>query len=384
MKHNRYSLSLLALPTVLWSVSGHAQTCSSNASCIIGTSSRAMFNVTNQSTSPGSSAIVGNTSSGYAAVEGVSSSTGYGVFGESSNSYGVYGWASSGWPAAGVYGFSGASSAGVGVHGFAQGTSSEGVFGQGDAAGVQGFSTAANGIGTSGVASGSGGHAVDAICNGSCATSDHGLAGNFTGNVLIVGHNGIALNVAGGGDNNNDALYVSGCSGCNEAVQIQANNATNALYASGNIYASGTITAGSSDVRLKKNIKPFDGALDKLLQLHGVTFEWNDPELPSQRGVQRGFVAQDVEKVMPEWIGNDPKGFKTISIPGRGLEAMLVESIRTLKVENDTLKERVKALENQRQPARAGMAEGTVGLGALIALAGAFAVSRRRPAAPRK
>jgi hypothetical protein len=47
------------------------------------------------------------------------------------------------------------------VRGNTSGASSTGVFGQGDFAGVQGFTTAANGFGTSGIASGAGGHAVE-------------------------------------------------------------------------------------------------------------------------------------------------------------------------------------------------------------------------------
>jgi hypothetical protein len=97
-----------------------------------------------------------------------------------------------GFPAAGIYGISTAPSNGVGTRGEASGASSIGVFGQADLAGVQGFSTATNGFGTSGVASGAGGHAIDAICNGSCPASG-GLAGNFQGDVVIRGQNGLTL-----------------------------------------------------------------------------------------------------------------------------------------------------------------------------------------------
>jgi len=70
----------------------------------------------------------------------------------------------------------------------------------------------------------------------------------------------------------------------------------------------------------------------------------------------------------------------------RGLEPMLVESLRTLKTENDTLRaesskleERVKALEARRGGSAAALGSpfGIVGLGLM---AGAFALSRRRRA----
>jgi hypothetical protein len=67
--------------------------------------------------------------------------------------------------------------------------------------------------------------------------------------------------------------------------------------------------------------------MTQLLKLRGVTFEWIDPaEHGNHQGMQRGFIAQDVEKVLPEWVGVDTKGFKTLNMTG--IEPMLVESIR--------------------------------------------------------
>ena len=115
------------------------------------------------------------------------------------------------------------------------------------------------------------------------------------------------------------------------------------------------------------------------LKLHGVTFEWKNPEEHGDRtSVQRGFIAQEVEKVLPEWVGVDEKGFKTLNLTG--IEPMIVESLRTLKGENDALRDRVTALEARQFVAAAGLnGNGLVGLG-LIALAGAIVVSRRRVA----
>jgi hypothetical protein len=74
-------------------------------------------------------------------------------------------------------------------------------------------------------------------------------------------------------------------------------------------YCSGcTAWTNNSDIRLKKNVKTLEGALDRLLQLRGVTFEWKNPsEHGNRQGVQRGFIAQEVEKVIPEWVGVDSK-----------------------------------------------------------------------------
>jgi MYXO-CTERM domain-containing protein len=156
------------------------------------------------------------------------------------------------------------------------------------------------------------------------------------------------------------------------------------LYVSGSQYSftSPTFTV-YSDATLKKNVKPLEGALDQLLRLRGVTYEWKDPEAHgNQIGPQRGFIAKEVEKVIPEWVGADQKGVKTLNT--RGLEAMLVESIRTLKSENDALRaqvskmdDRVKALEAKSGVARADVNVNSAAWG-LLALVGLAAIVRRR------
>jgi hypothetical protein len=92
-----------------------------------------------------------------------------------------------------------------------------------------------------------------------------------------------------------------------------------------------------SDKKLKKGIKAFEGALDKLSQLRGVNFEWKEPSIMgNQEGVQTGFIAQEVEKVFPEWIVLDRDGIKCIAV--KGFEALVVESLKELKAEIEKIK----------------------------------------------
>ena len=95
--------------------------------------------------------------------------------------------------------------------------------------------------------------------------------------------------------------------------------------------------AASSDIRLKTNVRPLRGVLDKLLKLRGAGFEWIDPAAHGNlTGPQVGFIAQEVEAVFPEWVGIDRAGFKMVSI--RGFEALVVEALRELKAELEGLK----------------------------------------------
>lgn len=90
----------------------------------------------------------------------------------------------------------------------------------------------------------------------------------------------------------------------------------------------------SSDARLKKNIKPIEHALDDLLALHGVTYQWRNPETQgNMAGTYTGMIAQDVEKVFPEWITEDPNGYNQLTTIG--FEGIVVEAVRDLRDEKD-------------------------------------------------
>ena len=71
-----------------------------------------------------------------------------------------------------------------------------------------------------------------------------------------------------------------------------------------------------SDVRFKQNISTISSPLQKVLQLRGVSYEWRKQEFPEMRfrGQRNiGFIAQEVEKVLPEVVSRDDKGYLSIS-----------------------------------------------------------------------
>lgn len=125
--------------------------------------------------------------------------------------------------------------------------------------------------------------------------------------------------------------------------------------------------ANSSDERLKSDVMPIRNALGMLTQLQGVNFRWINPEEHGNlTGVQGGFLAQDVEKIFPRWIQEiDPSG-KDISLVGKSnkieslslpfeYDALVVESIKELKRENDLLKGELKGLKKENEALRARM-----------------------------
>jgi Chaperone of endosialidase len=112
-----------------------------------------------------------------------------------------------------------------------------------------------------------------------------------------------------------------------------------------NINAVGNITAYySSDKRIKTNIKNIENPLDKLLKLNGVEFDWTDDFMASIGGedgvfVRKhniGVIAQEVEEVLPELVNNRPDSYKGVQYDK--LVALLIEAIKELKAEVDSLK----------------------------------------------
>lgn len=98
------------------------------------------------------------------------------------------------------------------------------------------------------------------------------------------------------------------------------------------------------DERLKHDIKPMNGTLDRLLQLRGYTYEYNDDAVTNRLalpGTQIGLLAQEVERVFPDWVEKDAQGFRYVT--ERATTALMVEALRDLRAEKDAA---IDALKN--------------------------------------
>ena len=95
----------------------------------------------------------------------------------------------------------------------------------------------------------------------------------------------------------------------------------------------------TSDKRYKKNINNIDYALEKVMSLRGVHYEWRQNEFAHKRfkaGTQIGFIAQEIEKVVPELVKTNADGYKSVAYTN--LTPILVEAI----------KEQQKIIDEQR------------------------------------
>ena len=150
-------------------------------------------------------------------------------------------------------------------------------------------------------------------------------------------------------DINGNARIQSGALGVNVVPNATA----------GRIDASNDIVAYSSDRRLKENIKPITKALDRLKQLTGFTYNWNQlanhiAGFTSEQS-QVGLFAQDVAAVLPEVVkiapfdndGNDGSlsGQKYLTVQYEKLTPLLIEGIKEQQILIEQLFKEIKTLK---------------------------------------
>lgn len=193
--------------------------------------------------------------------------------------------------------------------------------------------------------------------------------GTLTGGVTIAGSTGLTLGIEAGNTlrfTNSGVTAITGTSNqviasastgsvtlslpqsINTGASVQFGSlgiGTAASGTAGEIRATDNVTAYySSDERLKTNVTKIDNALEKVSQIDGVIYDWNDVYKKSHGDVDgyfvreqnSGVIAQQVEKVFPNVVADRPDGFKAVRY--ELLVPLLIEAIKDLKAEIDALK----------------------------------------------
>ena len=176
------------------------------------------------------------------------------------------------------------------------------------------------------------------------STSSHGtyfesgVTADSAGILLVAGHASSILNV-----------YLQGSGGVSNEFQFQHD---------GDFHADGDVVAYSttvSDKRLKDNVKTIDSALDKVMKLRGVEFDWNQGKRKGTHDL--GLIAQEVEEVLPELVRektlctgeyeDNEKEFKTVDYDK--IVGVLIEAIKEQQEEIDLLKANYDQLKYNRR-----------------------------------
>jgi hypothetical protein len=129
-------------------------------------------------------------------------------------------------------------------------------------------------------------------------------------------------------------------------------------YTGGAYKKGGGDWSSLSDMRLKENIDSLDpdSALEKILKLRGVTYDWAHPD-EHKGDVTSGFLAQDVQSVFPHWVSDTkPQGKDKDLLQGEmslavgfkaDFNAYMVESLRALNNKNESLVDENKTLNDK-------------------------------------
>jgi len=147
------------------------------------------------------------------------------------------------------------------------------------------------------------------------------------------------------GDTANNGLSISKFDNNSTTSQIFVKFAiANFGAGSGQINANGANAAafGSySDSRLKENIVNLPSQLENITLLRPVEFDYIESE---GGGHQIGFIAQEMQEVYPDAVGERSDGMLTVTGWNK-TEARLVKAIQELKAELDTVKAELATLK---------------------------------------
>lgn len=180
------------------------------------------------------------------------------------------------------------------------------------------------------------GSIVDADINAGAAIAGSKISPNFggqntttTGTSTAASFNPTSSTVPANG------LYLIGANSigiATNSVQRLAVDSSGNINTSSNFTATGNVTA-YSDIRLKENIKVVDNAVQKVMQLEGVTFTRTDHGEKDQR--YAGVIAQSVERVLPEVVHTDENGIKSVAYGN--MAALFIEAIKELQAKIESL-----------------------------------------------
>jgi len=107
-------------------------------------------------------------------------------------------------------------------------------------------------------------------------------------------------------------------------------------------FSNDVVAFSTSDKRLKENIKPLDSALDKVLQISGVEFDWKElteeekKTIHGNQGHDVGVIAQEIEEVLPEVVTTRDSGYKAVKY--EKIVPLLIEAIKEQQKQIEELK----------------------------------------------
>jgi len=139
-------------------------------------------------------------------------------------------------------------------------------------------------------------------------------------------------------------------------VGIGTQNPGYKLHVNGTAYATGAAGA-LSDIRHKKNIQSLsDNSIEILSKIHPVNYEWINPLDDGMKGTQFGFIAQEVEEILPGIVLTQNNEEQTKALKYNEFIPLLVKAVQELDAENEALRKKdearitqIETLHNQNE-----------------------------------
>jgi len=174
--------------------------------------------------------------------------------------------------------------------------------------------------------------------------------GNFAGDALLTGYNNTYLG------NSTDASSTSAINqtmigydatgqadnsvtlGNSDVTAIYMAEDSGATIYAGNATFGGDVTI-SSDIRLKSNIVSLGSTLSKLLLIDGKSYTMN-----SDGKDKIGVLAQEVQEVFPELVGEDTEGMLTVNY--QGLVPVLINALKEQESKINDQQNQIDELKN--------------------------------------
>jgi Chaperone of endosialidase len=171
-----------------------------------------------------------------------------------------------------------------------------------------------------------------------------GTGGSFTGKGGNGGSVTLQPGAAGSGPNGTGfpgAVILAPASG-KVGIGTSSPTATLDVAAAGTTLADAWTTRSSR--RFKTNIRPLEGALDKIEQLQGVAYERK-----TDGKHEIGVVAEDVYEIVPEVVSRDPENNEVQGVDYSRLAALLIEAVKSQQAEIQHLKAQIEQLKLSAQ-----------------------------------
>ena len=99
-------------------------------------------------------------------------------------------------------------------------------------------------------------------------------------------------------------------------------------------------------MRLKKEFEALEQPLGMILNMSGLSYAWRTDEFPDKKlgdSRQVGFIAQDLEKILPEAVRTDDEGYKSVSYTT--VVPVLVEAIKVQQQQLNTQQKQIQDLK---------------------------------------